>query len=473
MRLRDYPAALTRGTVNLVRRAASALSGSVPVRPSLWGWVRESFAGAWQQGVQISPLASILGFSPVYACASRIAADIAKLGLQLMERTDQGVWQPATKLSPWWSTVRKPNGYQNRIQFVELWILSKLLYGNTYALKQRDERGVVRRLFLLDPRRVTPLVTPEGDVYYSLSQDHLARVGAGVTVPASEIIHDRGPCLWHPLVGISPLYACALAASQGMRIQEHGEIFFRNMSRPSGMLTAPGTIDETTAVRLKADFERNYSGGNIGRLFVAGDALKYEAMTVPAEAAQLIEQLKWTVEDVARAFAMPLYKIGAGPMPTANNVQALQQQYHSDCLQVHIEALEMCLDEGLDLPDGLRVECDLDGLLRMDSLTLVDVLTKAVGGALMSPDEARLKMNLPPTPGGRAVYLQQQNYSLAALAKRDARDDPFGSASPAPAPAAPQPAPPAPAPVAERAADAEHLKTMLDELATLIEAETA
>ena len=74
------------------------------------------------------------------------AADIAKLGLQLMERTDQGVWQPATKLSPWWSTVRKPNGYQNRIQFVELWILSKLLYGNTYALKQRDERGVVRRL---------------------------------------------------------------------------------------------------------------------------------------------------------------------------------------------------------------------------------------------------------------------------------------------------------------------------------------
>ena len=76
MRLRDYPAALTRGTVNLVRRAASALSGSVPVRPSLWGWVRESFAGAWQQGVQISPLASILGFSPVYACASRIAADI-------------------------------------------------------------------------------------------------------------------------------------------------------------------------------------------------------------------------------------------------------------------------------------------------------------------------------------------------------------------------------------------------------------
>ena len=46
------------------------------------------------------------------------------------------------------------------------------------------------------------------------------------------------------------------------------------------------------------------------------------------------------------------------------------------------------------------------------------------------------------TDGGDAVYLQQQNYSLAALAKRDAQADPFGTApAPATAPAdAPQPA---------------------------------
>ena len=34
---------------------------------------------------------------------------------------------------------------------------------------------------------------------------------------------------------------------------------------------------------------------------------------------------------------------------------------------------------------------------------------------------------MPPTPGGESPYLQMQNYSLAALAKRDASDDPFES----------------------------------------------
>ena len=36
---------------------------------------------------------------------------------------------------------------------------------------------------------------------------------------------------------------------------------------------------------------------------------------------------------------------------------------------------------------------------------------------------------------------QQQNYSLAALAKRDARDDPFSTTAPAAPPAAPSAAP--------------------------------
>ena len=49
---------------------------------------------------------------------------------------------------------------------------------------------------------------------------------------------------------------------------------------------------------------------------------------------------------------------------------------------------------------------------------------------------SRQKFNLLPVPGGDTPYLQQQNFSLAALAKRDAKDDPFATgAAPSPAPA--------------------------------------
>jgi hypothetical protein len=68
----------------------------------------------------------------------------------------------------------------------------------------------------------------------------------------------------------------------------------------------------------------------------------------------------------------------------------------------------------------------------MDTATLYESNNKAVGGGWMEPDEARFRANLRPVPGGNTPYLQQQNYSLAALAKRDAGPDPFATSRPVP-----------------------------------------
>ncbi len=107
-----------------------------------------------------------------------------------------------------------------------------------------------------------------------------------------------------------------------------------------------------------------------------------------------------------------------------------------------IEAIELCLDEGLGIGEGVLtngqtygVEFDLDNLLRMDSAAQMAVLKEGTSAGILEIDEARAAIGRKPTPGGDTAYLQQQNYSLAALAKRDAADDPFGTAKPTLAPA--------------------------------------
>ena len=135
-----------------------------------------------------------------------------------------------------------------------------------------------------------------------------------------------------------------------------------------------------------------------------------------------------------RHLHVPGYMVGAAPPPAYNNIQALNQQYYSQCLQSLIESLESCLDHGLGLTEiagrDLGVEFDLDDLLRMDTATLTAALKEQVAAGITSPNEARERLNLPPVPGGDTPYLQQQNYSLAALDKRDTGDDPFGKALP-------------------------------------------
>jgi HK97 family phage portal protein len=264
-------------------------------------------------------------------------------------------------------------------------------------------------------------------------------------VPASEIFHDVGYALFHPLVGVSPIYACGLAAVQGLRIQNNSSRFFANGSKPGGVLTAPGTITPEAAQRVKAYWDENFVGDNMGKVAVLGDGLKYEAMAVTANDSQLIEQLKWTAENVCTAFHVPAYKIGIGNPPSYNNVEALDQQYYSQCLQFHIESMELCLDEGLGLsPDKvegrrLGVEFDLEDLLRMDTATQIKAEKDAAG--IKTINESRQRLNLKPMTGGDQVYLQHQDHSIEALAKRDEGPDPFANASSkAPQPAA-QPAP--------------------------------
>jgi HK97 family phage portal protein len=401
-------------------------------RGGWWPIIKESFAGAWQQNVEVKQ-ESVLSFHAVFACQTLIASDISKLRIKLVKQDSGGIWEEVK--NPAYSPVlRKPNRFQNRMQFFENWVLSKLQRGNAYILKERDGRGVVVRLYVLDPTLVQPLVSDDGSVFYELMADKLSGITERVVVPAREIIHDRFNCFFHPLVGLSPIFANGLSAMQGLSIQNNSATFFANGSQPGGVLTAPGAIEAETAKRLKEAWDANYSGKNRGKVAVLGDGLKFEAMAAKATDSQMVEQLKWSAETVCSTYHVPPFKVSIGAAPSYNNIEALDAQYYTQCLQVLIEAIELCLDEGLETGDRLGTEFDLDQLLRMDSATMMDVLDKSSGK--MTPNEQRKKLGLKPVKGGDSPMLQQQNYSLEALAKRDEQENPFGNA-PAPAPVEP------------------------------------
>lgn len=395
----------------------------VPVDTSRGWWpvIREPYSGAWQRNEDLS-VSNVTTHAIVFACVTLIASDISKLRPRLVQFTGD-IWEEI-EVSAFSPVLRRPNAFQNRVQFFESWLISKLLWGNAYIFKLRDDRSVVRGLYVLDPSRVSPMVAPDGGVYYALKKDQLSTIEADLIVlPASEIIHDRHNTLFHPLVGQSAIYAAGVAAAQGLNIQANSSKFFANGSMPGGILTAPGTIKQETADRVKTYVTENFSGDSIGKLMVLGDGLKFEATGIRAIDAQLIEQLKWTGETACSAFHVPPYMVGVGQMPNYNNIQALNQQYYSQCLQVLIESIELCLDEGLGLTEGeiatkrYGVEFDIDDLLRMDTKTLAE--TEKLVAGIKAPNESRKRLGLKPVEGGDQPFLQEQNWPLRELAKRD------------------------------------------------------
>jgi HK97 family phage portal protein len=400
-----------------------------PVSGKGGGWipwiVREPYTGAWQRNDEIC-VDNVLHNPTIFACTTLISSDIGKLRLKLMqEDPTNDIWTETTStaFSP---VMSRPNAYQNSIQFMENWIVSKLKHGNTIALKERDQRGVVNGLHILDWTRVTPLITPDGSIFYQLGMDNLAGIETGdITVPASEIIHDRWNTLFHPLIGLSPIFAAGLVAGVGTQMIRHSMAFFGNGARPSGVLTAPGNISKETAERLKAEWTDKFTGSNAGRTAILGDGLHYEPMTSSASDSQLLQQLNWGAETICSVYHVPGFKVGVGATPTYQNAELYNMQYYSQCLQTLIEQFETCYSQGLELPTYYWVELDLSGLLRMDEQTQYTLLGKAVSDSLMTVNEARKRIGLPPVEGGDKIWMQQQNYSLQSLNKRDSLPNPF------------------------------------------------
>ena len=408
---RTHEARLMRifGVELSARRVPADLS---PVAPR--GWVvpivREPYTGAWQNNDEITA-PSALANPIVFACVTLIASDIGKVRLRLVQQDDDGIWTEAE--SPAFSPVlRKPNRAETIMRFLESWMYSKLLTGNTYILKQRDDRGVVVALFVLDPARVTPLVTPDGAVYYRLAVDALSGVEtADVVVPAREIIHDRFNCLFHRLVGVSPLYAGGGRALQGIKIQESSTRFFANNARPSGILTAPGAIKPEQVEFYKEQWQTAYSGENVGRVAVLGAGLDYKPITMTAVDAQLSEQDKRTSELICAVYHVPASLIDSSHAPPYQSSAALLQQYHAQCLQTHMTGIEHALDEGLGLESSdYGTEFDIDDLIWMDTETRTNAAQSAIDSGAMSPNEAReTYFGLGPVKGGESPLAQQQD----------------------------------------------------------------
>lgn len=415
--------------LNVMKNAFGGTYNTVAGHRSSWNpFISEPFSGAWQRNMEVTR-EDMLSYPAVFACVTLIANDISKLRLNLVRRDTNGIWVEFENAA-YSPVLRRPNRYQNLIQFIQSWVLSILIHGNAYILKERDNRNVVTALYVLDPLKIYPLIGSDGSIYYEVPADELSRVSEAIRIPQSEIIHDRTHTFYHPLVGISPLYAAALSVGQGKEIQKNSAAFFKNNSRPGGILTAPGAISDESIKEIKDNWTANYTGNNAGKVAVLADGLTYKSFDVQSAAnSQVIEQLKWSSEIVCSVFHVPPYKIGVGSTPTSGNVQSENIRYLSEALQIRIESIQALLQEGLNMSYDIAVKFDLDDLLRMDSKTLIETEEIGVGAGIKKINESRKKLNLSPVEGGDTPYLQQQNFSIAALAKRDSSEDPFGKAS--------------------------------------------
>ena len=435
-----------------------ALPGSDGGNVGYGGWLggsgghgvpHEPFTGAWQRNMDNAAAAgpSLLANSAIYTCTTIISSDIAVLPVRLLRVDEDSDIRIPHVRHPYWALMQRPNSFQTSLQFIQQYLVSKLTYGNTYVLLVRDARYVVTEMFVLDPASVQVLISDDGSVFYRLGRDLLAGTEQAIVVPARDIIHDRMASIGHQmyggaLIGTSPLYAAALPAMMQGRMLMASETFFANMSRASGVLVAPGKIDPTTARKLQAEWESNYSGKGLGKTAVLTNGLEFKPMSVNATDSQLPAQLGWTTRNIASIYRVPQYMLGEMDKATYRNSEQMSRDYYRQCLSYYIHSFEQCFNAGLNLPNGIVVEFDLAELFRMELDSRYNAYQVGLNAGFLAINEVRALEDLPPVAGGDIPRVQMQSVPLEladALAQAQVTNElappPAPNPSPAPAPA--------------------------------------
>jgi HK97 family phage portal protein len=372
--------------------------------------------GSWQMNLREPTPLSLLAFSAVYACVTMISSDISKLPI-IVNKIDGQTGAAEVQRSDYYAALfREPNEYQTYSDFMQLFILSFLLQGNGYAwIGQRNRRGETTAMHVLDPRTTYPYIGEDGSVFYRCGFNRLAGLVGDEIIPERDIVHHRLPLLpAYPLVGVTPIYAAAASTSVGISILSNSQKFFGNASRPSGVLTAPGKVSEPTMNRLAQDWDNNYSGERFGKTAVLPEGLKWEPLTITAQDAQLIEQMRFSVEDVGRVFRVPPFLLGDTNRVTYRNSEALARAYLSGCLANHIEAMQRRWERAFQFPMNYQIRYDLSQFLASEIDVRYLAYQQALNAGWMSINEVRGKEGLPPVEGGDEPRVQMQYVPLSA-----------------------------------------------------------
>src|SRR5690606_33900774 len=119
--------------------------------------------------------------------------------------------------------------------------------------------------------------------------------------------------------------------------------------------------------------------------------------------AQLIEQKNAFAVDVCRFFNMSPAMIGVPGYSSYNSMYEANEQYLDRCLAPRLQAEKIAyesklLDEDEWLEDEIFIEHNTKSMLRMSPKDEQQVIVGYLAGGVISQDEARGLLNLPPLP---------------------------------------------------------------------------
>lgn len=354
-------------------------------------------------GLNINQI-SAMGVSTYRAGVLIRSKDVARCLPRLLPAGSARSEKPNTT-HPVAKLFKRPNVIQTWFEFALQMHAAFLLRGNAYAVILRNMRGDPIALIPINPDAVLLYEAPDGSVFYQVARYGLFQMailqGLPLMIPSDDMFHLRD-VTFNMLSGISSLGVARDSLGVAMGLTQQQARFMANGARPSGVLQTPKTLSVDAAERLRVQWNSLRSGlQNIGKTAILEEGLEWKPMQLNSVDLQFIDQLKFSVEEMARAVGVPLHKLGVAGEASRIKLDDADQSYVNTTIMPDLDMWEQKFVQKFDLDeDDLTADFDERRLLRAAEATRVNTYRTQVISGLKTQNECRALEGDPPLPGG-------------------------------------------------------------------------
>lgn len=212
------------------------------------------------------------------------------------------------------------------------------------------------------------------------------------------MIHLREP------FGRCPVTLAREAIAAAIVMERHAARLFGRGARPSGVLSFPKGMGDEAVKKARIAWRSTHEGQDAGgATAILYDGATFQPLTLASTDAQFLENRKFQITEIARAFNIPAPMIGDLERATWGNAEQKAKEFLSYCLEPRLKALEGALGRALLTEEErgrFAIRFDRDDISRADLATRSTTINSLITSQVLNPNEGRAWLGMEPRQGG-------------------------------------------------------------------------
>lgn len=339
----------------------------------------------------------------VYSCVKILSETVSSLPCHLYRLKGDG---KEVHYSPLCDLIKyKPNDWQTAPEFFSHMMTSLLMDGNFYAYINRTSSGRVIEILPVPHESVSVKQDSNYNIIYEISfQD-----GKSDVLTQDDILHIKNISL-DGVKGMSPLTYNAHAINNAIAARDYAGNVFANDATPRGILGTEGILSDDAYNNIKESWNSSYQGtSNAHKIAILEQGLKFTPMSMSPADVQLLEARKYSRTEICSMYRVPPHMVADLERATFSNIAHQDLAFYKATILPYLTNIESRLNRSLLNVNTQFFKFDVSNLLRTDLESRVASYKTLIETGVMSPNEAREKLDMNPREGGDQFIIGSNN----------------------------------------------------------------